>query len=334
MVNLQPPSDLSPAGLERRLHWYAQVARLAPSKHNSQPWRFVIADNALEVWADQERLLPISDPDGRELRIACGAAVHTAAVAAAATGVDAEVSLFGAEDGPLASLRETGIRLPEDVDRALLAAVGERRTDRGPLDMTVLEPALPFHLQQAAESQHCVLRLVSTPGDRLTLGHAIELAHRTLLREPARQAEQAAWVRAPRDPRPTGVRASASRGSEASYSAEFVQRDFALAGVPSLHDRVGADRPVVGVLCTTRDGREDWLQAGRALMQVLLVATVAGANASYLNEPLELTATRDLLRTELDLPGPAQLILRLGAGAALEPTPRLPGDQVVTNAGA
>ena len=65
-------------------------------------------------------------------------------------------------------------------------------------------------------------------------------------------------------------------------------------------------------------------------MAVLLEATMAGANASYLNQPLELPRTRDLLRAELNLPGPPQLILRIGAGGVVAPTPRLAADDVVT----
>jgi len=84
--------------------------------------------------------------------------------------------------------------------------------------------------------------------------------------------------------------------------------------VPAAHDRAGIDNPLVGILCTSTDSRVDWLRCGRALMAVLLEATMAGANASYLNQPLELPRTRDLLRAELNLPGPPQLILRLGAG--------------------
>ena len=38
-----------------RLAWYAAVARWAPSKHNSQPWLFVVRGSSLELWTDPER---------------------------------------------------------------------------------------------------------------------------------------------------------------------------------------------------------------------------------------------------------------------------------------
>jgi hypothetical protein len=42
---------------------------------------------------------------------------------------------------------------------------------------------------------------------------------------------------------------------------------------------------------------------------------VAGVSASFLNQPLEIAATRAALRHELALPGFPQVVLRLGVGA-------------------
>ncbi len=331
MVLSLRPEGLTLAALEQRLEWYADVARLAPSKHNSQPWQFVIRDGLLEVYGDLGRSMPISDPRGRELRIACGAAVRAAEVAAAAIGAATTTALHeGGEHGCLAEIREIGIRLPERHDRELLTAVAGRRTDRGPLDITVLDAGLPFRLQDVAAEQGCVFRLISSPGDRLTMARAVELAHGMVLREPEMAAELADWVRPADDGRRHGVPATATRGLTASYTSEFVQRDFGLPGVAPEHDRIGVDKPLVGVLCTPSDTRLDWLMCGRGLMSVLLEATMGGASASYLNQPLELQRTRDLLRAELNLPGAPQLILRMGAGGTVAPTPRLAHDDVIT----
>jgi hypothetical protein len=107
-----------------------------------------------------------------------------------------------------------------------------------------------------------------------------------------------------------------------------VQRDFSgaadAAPVRAAHDRPGTDHPILGVLCTPADRPLDWVSAGRALSAVLLEATVAGAHASYLNQPVELPALRSDLRNALQLQGEAQSVLRLGVGAEVEPTPRRP----------
>jgi hypothetical protein len=128
------------------------------------------------------------------------------------------------------------------------------------------------------------------------------------------------------------VPADRTRGAASSYRAEFVQRDFSTPTSAPSEDRGGNDHPLVGVLCTTRDLPANWVQAGEALMAVLLQATLAGANASYLNQPIEDTALRTQLREHLWLPGVPQAVLRIGVGAEVAPTPRRPLDDVVVRA--
>jgi hypothetical protein len=36
----------------------------APSPHNTQPWRFAVGHEVIEVWLDRERVLVVADPAG------------------------------------------------------------------------------------------------------------------------------------------------------------------------------------------------------------------------------------------------------------------------------
>jgi len=312
-----------------RLLWYPSVARWAPPKHNTQPWRFVVRDDALEVWTDPTRALPASDPHMRELVVSCGASLHHVEIAAAALGRKVSVDLLPQGGTSLiARLVETGSAEVTAHDVALLKAVPVRRTDRGPLDRTLLAPSLPFQLQSAAAVYGASFRLVASAGDRATLGDLIERGDRMLARQDRVEGELARWLREPADAAEDGVPRDRTRGAAASYRAEFVQRDFSgdpqSAPARAAHDRPGNDHPILGVLCTAEDGPLDWVAAGRALSAVLLEATVAGAHASYLNQPVELPALRADLRTALLLPGVAQCVLRVGLGADVAPTPRRP----------
>src|SRR5277367_602219 len=51
------------------------TAARAPSVHNTQPWKFRITDDVIELHADPDRILTQIDPAGRELMISCGAAL-------------------------------------------------------------------------------------------------------------------------------------------------------------------------------------------------------------------------------------------------------------------
>jgi hypothetical protein len=80
--------------------------------------------------------------------------------------------------------------------------------------------------------------------------------------------------------------------------------------------------PVLVVLGTDQDKRLDWLIAGQAMQKVLLRATAHGVAASYLNQPIELDELRPRLIEVLGRSGYPHLILRLGYGAEVRPTPR------------
>lgn len=323
-----PPQPDATAPARARLDWYAAVARWAPSKHNSQPWRFVVRDEELDVWGDPARILPDTDPQRRELALSCGAAVQLACVAARAAGRRPRVTLLpDGRGGPLARVVEVGPWKTTEQDRALLDAVPRRRTDRGPLDATPLPSALPFLLQDAAEAEGATLRLVTSPGDRATLARLVEQADRLLIRADRVDDELARWRYEP-GMRRDGVPPANTRGPAASARAEFVQRDFSAPGSVAAQDRPGPDLPLVGVLCTSGDHPPDWLVAGQALASVLLTATVHGAAASYVNQPVEHPVTRLLLRDQLGLDGYAQMVLRVGVGGPVEAPPRRELDEV------
>ena len=328
-----PAEPVATADAGTRMIWYATVARWAPSKHNTQPWRFVESKGSLDVWADPLRVLVDTDPHRRELLISCGAAVHLACVAARALGHRPHVRLLPeGRGGPVARIEEVGPWDTSEDDRSLLAAVQHRRTDRGPLDGHSLPASLPFSLQSAASAHGAVLRLVSTVGDRATLADLVTRADRLLVRHGHVDDELTGWLREPDDRRPDGVPTDHTRGAAASYRAEFVQRDFSSIRSQPAPSRSHPDTPVVGVLCTPADRAEDWLVAGQALGAVLLLATVAGAHASYLNQPVEEPSIRVQLRDQLQLDGVAQLILRIGVGSEVTPTPRRDVDEVTFRA--
>lgn len=75
-------------------------AALAPSSHNTQPWRFRITGATVDLFADPTRALPVNDPDDRELTISCGCALMNLRVAAAARGLDPEVTLLPSREEP------------------------------------------------------------------------------------------------------------------------------------------------------------------------------------------------------------------------------------------
>ena len=71
----------------------AAVARatLAPSVHNTQPWRFVLSSGGLDCRVDPSRQLAVLDPTARQLYLSVGSALFNARVSLAASGCPSTV---------------------------------------------------------------------------------------------------------------------------------------------------------------------------------------------------------------------------------------------------
>ena len=69
---------------EQDAHRAAQASReqalLAPSVHDTQPWRMVVRPDVLEIYADRDRQLAALDVTGRQVLVSCGCALLNARV--------------------------------------------------------------------------------------------------------------------------------------------------------------------------------------------------------------------------------------------------------------
>src|SRR3990172_4235523 len=67
---------------EEKLKFIISFAVLAPSSHNSQPWKFKVRKMTIEVYFEQERSLPVGDPEDRLSFISIGCALKNLITAA------------------------------------------------------------------------------------------------------------------------------------------------------------------------------------------------------------------------------------------------------------
>jgi hypothetical protein len=108
-----------------------------------------------------------------------------------------------------------------------------------------------------------------------------------------------------------------------AFAAPAVIRTFDRGSGQAAKDReIALHSPVLAVLGTDADEPRAWLHAGQALESVLLEAHAEGLCASFMNQPIEVPDYRAQLGALLGREGFPQLLLRLGHGSPVEPTPR------------
>ncbi|GAA1331579.1 nitroreductase [Saccharothrix algeriensis] len=295
-----------------------RAASLAPSVHNTQPWRFRVAHDRIELHPDPGRALPATDPDGRELRMACGAALFNLRLGLRARGIRPLVTLLpGASvPGALAVVRWGGRRDADREVRELIAAVPKRRSNRKPFHDVPVPTAHRHALIRAAERERAWLHVVADREERSRLRVLVARAHRSQSENPAVRAELTAWT----GPRTDDGVPPRSAGIRPALQDEWALRDFRAAERPPGKDY--EPDPLVVVLCSFQEGPLGELQAGQALQRVLLTGATLGLSASFLSQPIEIRRTRAELRRSLGGSVVPQTVLRVGFGSPVPPSPR------------
>ena len=304
-----------------------RAAVAAPSMHNAQPWRFRVRPGmrVIELLADPARMLPCADPRGRGTHIGCGAALFNLRLAAAVASCQPAVQLFPDPDEPLllAAVGFTGPHRADHAERELYAAIPRRRTNRGPFGSQPLPPGVLGELAEAAGLEDAILHILDH-GETVRMLHLAADAECGQLADPAYRAELARWVGGQRER--DGIPDSAL-GPRAATGLTPV-RDLTPVRPDPVRYASFEATPQLAVLSTRLSAPADWLRAGQALQRVLLTAAARGVATTPLTQPLE-TADAWLVRDPRSGVEEPQMILRLGYGLPVPPTPRRPVCEVL-----
>ena len=342
---LQPWTDASSQTDTRR--FMLAHALLAPNPHNRQPWIADLRDpGRIHLVCDGDRLLPETDPQGRQILIGCGAFVELAVIAAAQRGLQVTIEWFPG-GAPAAQALPKGTRVATLVlgeagsaqPDVLFAQITRRHTRKTPYK--VGKP-LPDELTHAWKATAAAFGLRSG----LVSGDAATLPIRRITRE-AYEVEcvtPRTWLESARLMR-IGPAAIASNRDGISLNSPMVRALYSVGlfdpmevprrGSSSLQrvmDRWTPFETGSGYLWLASDGNDRLIQTacGRAYVRAQLQATASGVDMHPLSQALqefaEMHSLREAMHRTLGL-APAEITLQMlsRVGFATEttgPSPR------------
>jgi nitroreductase len=300
----------------------AQASLLAPSVFNTQPWRWRIAGDTMELSADPARRLETTDPEGRLLLLSCGGALHHALTALAAAGWSAGTERIPDEGRPelLARVRLGQAVPPDPRAQALVDAMPRRRTDRRPFGDRTVPDAVLTELRLAVEGQGAYLHVVR-PDQVPLLAISAARAADADLADPAYREELQQWTH-----RPEGSGDGVPPATAVEQALRRVPvRDFTPDGVPGLHAGDDVDRGAAYVVIFGMTDRPaDLLRGGEAMSALLLGGTAEGLATAPFTEPVEAGWPRRLVQDLLSGIGEPYVVVRLGYVRSDEPLPAAP----------
>jgi nitroreductase len=300
----------------------------APSPHNTQPWRFAVEHDVIEVWLDRERLLTVADPHAREARLACGAAAFNLVICLRANGLAATVRMLPDRARPdlAAVIRLDGNQKATAVERKLAEAVFRRHTNRRPLLDKEVPPALRAALKSAALSEGGQIEYLDASGRYTPVASLVRQAEALQAGDLDFAAEAAFWTHRELDS-PDGVPKIASGPPPHSRGIVALRASHENSELP---EREYEREPLLGALLTRDKGPHAEVRAGMAMQRVLLTATAEGLATSFLSQPFETPRTRESLDRLFAGLGQPHTLLRIGYGYPTRLTGRRPVADVLT----
>lgn len=311
---------------------------LAPSTHNTQPWKFRLTNNGqLVIETDPKRLLPRADPRGSGLIFSLGACLFNLRVAAAHFGLTLTFSLTSEGAAPSLTLDFR----PSDPSTAqplgnLLSAIPQRQSHKVPFLPKALPADLLKTLGTAKEgTAHAVISADESVRQSLALLHRD--ATLTFQDKPGFTKEVSSWMRPTNTTSFDGMPGSAFGMSQPqSLVAKF------MTGVSPKSVKVPAQKdfavlstcPAVGAVVTDRDTPQGWLDAGQLYQHLGLIAAQNGLGLAPKAAAIQ-AGRADKVAQVFNQAGHPQMYFALGfTDGVVRHTPRRPLDQVITRSNA
>ncbi|URD49182.1 nitroreductase [Chroococcidiopsis sp. CCNUC1] len=319
-----------------QLKFLLNYALLAPSGHNTQPWNFKIQDEAIALYADRTRALPVVDPQDRELIISCGTALFNLRIALRHFGYTGKISTFPEpSQADLLATIQLGKPTQASADEQMLfEAIPQRHTNRRDYENRDVPKSMLTWLQVDAASEGAWLHVVKGDLTRQAIAELVVRGDRWQMANPDFRRELAAWIHPGSSSSHDGIPGYAYGVNQyldfATPIFAWAMRTLDLGDAMAHHNRqLTIQSPAILVLGTEQDTPRDWLAAGQALERVLLRSQAVGLSASFLNQPIEVPTLRSQLSKLIYASGYPQILLRLGFGSEVKPTARRGIDEVL-----
>jgi hypothetical protein len=309
-------------------HELVRYASLAPSGHNTQPWRFSHQDGMVRIVADTSRRTPVVDPDDHHLFVSLGCATENFVIAALATGHHCDVSSM--KDGAALHLRGTAPRAS-----ALLAAIPRRQSTRSRFDGHPVAQTELASLEAAAAGDGVSVQILTEPKQREAILGLVVAGNDAQMDDPAFVAELKHWIRFNA---PAALaygdglyaRCSGSPALPSWVGNRFFGMVFKKADEDAKYIGQIRSSPGIAVFSGDKADPDHWMRVGRSFERFALQATALDIRVAMINQAVEVAAVREALATLLGIKGRRpDLVVRFGYAPPMPMSLRRPSNAVI-----
>jgi len=310
-----------------KFRFLIKFAVLAPSSHNSQPWKFQITENGIVLLPDFTRALPYSDNNHRQLFISLGAALENLLVAADYYGFSSSYEFLYENNGTPAvqvALQKTRDRLAEKDH--LIFSIPKRHTNRNAYTETRPPAEILQQLKSYVTADTQVL-FIENKETKDAIAEVVVNALIAAMDDKLFRKELSAYVKSNITSSPLGMPASGfGIPTPVSLLAPTMIKYINMNKLSKKKDLelLREYTPVFGVIATKEDSPRSWTEAGKLYERIALLTEKNGFAIAPMAAVIQIGEFYKKLQQIADIPQRPQVFFRLGySTSASLPTPRL-----------
>jgi nitroreductase len=287
------------------------LARLAPSSHNTQPWKVFIRGSKLIVGYEPVRQLSVGDPDKRELFISLGCFIQTTAEAAASYGYEMSCLYIGDGNEGVAEL----LFVKKGPAKSVLSdAIRDRRSDRRLYQKKPIPPA-ELKALSGLTSGAATVAIYDSEADIRLISELTGQATMTAMKRGEFREELAGWIRNNWTKQPDGMPAYVQGipGPVSLIAKSVIKTNPKVAGSQAKKDAKSIlNSAAIALITLKKENPRNWVDAGRLYQKIWLQATRAGISSAAFSAAVVDKDTAAVIRKSLKLDGQPVALLRLG----------------------
>ena len=308
-----------------------RYATLAPSSHNTQCWKFGIAEHSISILPDLSRRCPAVDPDDHHLFVSLGCATENLIHAALANGLMGEATFKTVP----ADVIQVDLHPTKAIASPFHEAMIRRQCTRAEFDGRAVSSEELGLLQRAGSGQGIKLLLLTEKASMEKVLEYVVQGNTTQMNDPAFVSELKAWIRfsdaeAVRTGDGLFSRSSGNPSVPRWLGSPLFPLFFRADNENDKYAKHVRSSAGIAVFVSAANDKAHWIETGRCYERFALQATALGIRNAFLNQPMEVSAVRPQLASWLGIGHlRPDLVVRFGRGPTMPPSLRRPIQSVL-----
>jgi hypothetical protein len=287
-----------------RLRFLLQYAVLAPSSHNTQPWKFRIESNRIDLFMDETRWLKVCDDDQRELHISVGCCLENLLVAADHFGLGHQVEYLPDSSDAMHAVSIEFMAAATERDSRLFPMIPVRHTNHGEYDGRPIQEDVLMQLSGCCTEPNIHVQLNSDHLIKHKVDELVVRADAMEFADPAFREELGYWIG-------QGVFGTSWLMSKIGKLA--VTHINIGSSIAKKDSAVLMSSPVLGLIGSKDSSRETQIKVGQVYQRLSLMAASFGIWCQPMSQIVQVEETKqEVAKLQPDPHLFPQLPFRLG----------------------